>query len=124
MPPQFLTTLKKTNVESMELEHSSAFPYLKKTSERDICRRCGRCCFLKQETGDFVVKLEARCPCYGMAKDGKPGCTIYKDITSGMTVAPGIKCIDAKMMIEARLLPEDCAYTEKIPGYRSRVINW
>jgi uncharacterized cysteine cluster protein YcgN (CxxCxxCC family) len=91
---------------------------------KDICRHCGRCCFLKEDQGDFVVRLEDRCPLYGIAEDGKPGCTVYKSRTPGMEVAPGLKCIDAETMVEARLLPEDCAYTEKLPGYRTRVINW
>jgi uncharacterized cysteine cluster protein YcgN (CxxCxxCC family) len=91
-------------------------------SKSDICLRCGKCCILKYDKGDFAVVSQEYCPLFSM-ENGLGKCAVYGE-NVGKMVTRQHKCITAEMSAAARLLPNSCPYAKKIPGYATRVINF
>jgi len=93
------------------------------------CRRCGECCRIKVQHPNGKIELtDEYCPHFHF-RDGKVGdstlrgeCAIYLLRSPGMLVPMDfgpIQCLTAIDMLQKRLLPESCPYTEQVPGYKS-----
>jgi hypothetical protein len=59
-------------------------------------------------------------------KDGKmvSNCKIYDTKKDRQRVMPGVRCFSAEDQVKARLQPEHCPYSKRIPDYRCRVIGF
>ncbi len=76
---------------------------------------------------DVWVALPRYCDNFEwIEKDGKKlgNCKIYDTRKNGQIVMPGVKCLSAEIEVKARIQPESCPYSKRVPGYKTRVINF
>lgn len=71
-----------------------------------ICRRCGKCCYEKEEDEEGrVAYLDI--PCVHLTEDSL--CRVYPD---RLEVESACNCITAGVVREGRMMPPSCAYVK------------
>lgn len=80
-----------------------------KDATRDLCERCGRCCYAKLIIGGEIVYTPYPCPYLDTRTHL---CTVYE---RRHEVNP--QCITVEMGIRLGVFPADCPYVRDLPGY-------
>ena len=81
----------------------------KKKNKDDLCRQCGKCCYIKTVIGNIAVFTRKHCEYL----DKKTNlCTIYKD---RFKIKPD--CLNIEKAIQIRAVPNDCPYVQNLNGY-------
>lgn len=87
------------------------------------CRRCGRCCILKEAAGGLSKLTDSDCQFLIRHPDGKTSCSIYENKEKMRLNGENI-CVPISDALRFGDLPPDCPYAMATPGYKTKVINW
>ena len=88
-----------------------------------LCKRCGRCCELKQKAGEHYKLTGQFCSHLVRTGNGKAFCDIYLNRT-GSRLNPVNVCVSSEIAVMCGDLPPDCPYAKRVPKYKTRVIDW
>lgn len=81
------------------------------SKKKDICRRCGKCCYTKIRIGEIEVFTKQHCR---FLDEKSKLCTIYKE-----RFKKNPKCLTVEQAIAIRALPRDCPYVQNIKNYKA-----
>jgi uncharacterized cysteine cluster protein YcgN (CxxCxxCC family) len=81
----------------------------KKKKDENLCRRCGKCCYIKMKFGRVSIFTNKHCE---FLDTNTNLCTVYKD---RFEKKPG--CLTIEQAIALNALPNDCPYVKDIEGY-------
>jgi len=88
-----------------------------------LCKRCGRCCELKEKAGEYYKLTGQFCSHLRQAENGKSLCDIYHD-RNGVRLNSKNVCVPSDIAVICGDLPPDCPYAKLMYGYKTRVIDW
>ena len=81
-----------------------------------LCVRCGRCCQEKKRLADGTLVLaDTWCRFYDA---GTKSCMVYYDKHRICDT-----CLPMPQALAVGIMPEDCPYAKRLPGYRSVVCD-
>lgn len=92
--------------------------------DESLCQNCGRCCRLKSQEGELYRLTSRECQFLVRQWHGKTSCFVYPDRLSLRTVGGNNICVPIEKAIEYGDLPPDCPYALRVPGYKTKVIDW
>ena len=81
-----------------------------------LCKKCGRCCYVKLIIGDEIVYTPYPCP---FLDEETRLCTIYEH---RHRLNPD--CLTIEEGIKLGVFPADCPYVKDIPNYRPPREEW
>lgn len=77
---------------------------------KDLCRRCGRCCYTKVVLAGQVYYTNIPCP---HLDEETNLCTVYE-----RRFEVNAECITTETGIELGVFPADCPYVKDLPNYK------
>ncbi|MHC4871125.1 MAG: CxxCxxCC domain-containing protein [Planctomycetota bacterium] len=83
------------------------------SEDKDICRKCGKCCYEKIIADDDVIFTSV--PCKFLDEENNL-CKVYENRHDAH-----IRCLTIEEGIKARAFPADCPYVKDVKGYQEPV---
>ena len=83
------------------------------THSVDICRRCGRCCYVKLRLGGVLVETNQAC---SFLDTQSRLCTVYEE-----RFQRNRGCLTVEEAIREGVFPQDCSYVAGLEGYKGPV---